>query len=448
MKKKLLFLTALIASLLISFLVGAVFFSKDNVSNIINDRASTEYSATLDSQLYLQGWSIGENGKLISAEKNASLSIIGINGYVNNVRIDGELISYTDAFIVYIDAQPNHKIVPISIRNDDIYFNVESNVQNINIVIASEVDKEVIINSVEINPRKINFNTVNTVLSFFFSISILFSLIELYYSRETVKKDILALKRYKYLLSDLVTKDVKTKYRRSALGVLWSVLNPLLMMLVLTAVFSSIIRVNVEGGFALFYLTGYIIFNFISESTGFSLTSIINAAGLIKKVYIPKYIFPLQKTIFSFVNMLFSLSAFVLVFIFFLATGGATLKWTMLLFFVPMLYIFVFAFGLNLILSTANVFFRDVGHIWGVLLTVWMYASPIIYPITLVPDWLANIIKLNPLYYYIDYFRQLMLSGTVPSLYQNAICFFFSVSVLLLGIVFFHKKQDKFVLYI
>ena len=105
------------------------------------------------------------------------------------------------------------------------------------------------------------------------------------------------MKRYKYLLYDLVAKDIKTKYRRSVLGILWSVLNPLLMMLVLTAVFSNIIRVEVEGGFALFYLTGYIIFNFVSESTSFSLTTITNAASLIKKVYIPKYIFPLEKCI-------------------------------------------------------------------------------------------------------------------------------------------------------
>ncbi len=289
---------------------------------------------------------------------------------------------------------------------------------------------------------------VDTILSFFFSFIILVSVLEIFYSRETVKKDILAIKRYRYLLSDLVVKDVKTKYRRSILGVLWSVLNPLLMMLVLTAVFSNIIRVEVEGGFALFYLTGYILFNFLSESSGFSLTSVINASGLIKKVYIPKYIFPLQKTIFSLVNMLFSLVAFVFVFAFFLITGAATLKWTMLLFFVPIILFFFFCFGLNLILSTANVFFRDVGHIWGVLLTVWMYASPIIYPISLVPDWLATVIKLNPLYYYIEYFRSVMIYGTVPSLYENAICILYSISMLLLGIIVFHKKQDKFVLYI
>jgi ABC-2 type transport system permease protein len=220
------------------------------------------------------------------------------------------------------------------------------------------------------------------------------------------------------------------------------------MMLVLTAVFSKIIRVEVEGGFALFYLTGYIIFNFISESSGFSLTSMIGAGGLIKKVYIPKYIFPLEKTIFSLVNMLFSLIAFVLVFGIFLATGKVEIHATMLLFFIPMIYTFIFAFGLNLILSTLNVFFRDVGHLWGVFVTVWMYATPIIYPINIVPEWLQSIIRFNPLYHYLTYFRNVMIYGTVPSLTDNLICFGFSLIFLLVGITVFRKNQDKFVLHI
>ena len=271
---------------------------------------------------------------------------------------------------------------------------------------------------------------------------------ETYEDRVSFKKDILAMKRYKYLLYDLVTRDIKTKYRRSALGVLWSVLNPLLMMLVLTAVFSQIIRVEVEGGFALFYLTGYIMFNFVSESSNFALTSIINAEGLIKKVYIPKYVFPLEKTLFSLVNMLFSLIAFVIVFVVFLITEQVELHATMLLFFVPMIYVFVFSFGLNLILSTMNVFFRDVGHLWGVFLTVWMYATPIIYPINLVPSWLQVIIKCNPLYHYVTYFRNVMIYGTMPTLYDNLICIAFSVVFLAIGVTVFRKNQDKFILHI
>ena len=192
---------------------------------------------------------------------------------------------------------------------------------------------------------------VLTILAFLFPLIIGYSIVEMILDREGLKKDIFAMKRYKYLLSDLVLKDVKTKYRRSVLGVLWSVLNPLLMMAVLTAVFSNIIRVEVEGGFALFYLTGYIIFNFISEATGFALYTITSAAPLIKKVYIPKYVFPLEKCIFSLVNLLFSLIAFVIVFVIFCITGKVTPHLSMLMFPIPIILVFLFCLGICLTLN-------------------------------------------------------------------------------------------------
>ena len=276
----------------------------------------------------------------------------------------------------------------------------------------------------------------------------LFAVIETVFDRDAFKKDILAMGRYKYLLVDLVSKDIKTKYRRSVLGVLWSILNPLLMMAVLTTVFSTIIRVNVEGGFALFYLTGYIMFNFISEATGFALYTVTNAAPLIKKVYIPKYVFPLEKCIFSFVNMLFSLIAFVIVFVVFAFAGKVTPHITMLLFPIPMIYLFIFCFGISLILSAMMVFFRDIGHIWTILLTVWMYLSPIIYPLDILPEGISKFVKLNPLTHYITYFRNVMIYGKLPTLEDNLICLGYSLAIFLFGVAVFRKKQDKFVLHI
>jgi len=296
----------------------------------------------------------------------------------------------------------------------------------------------------------IKSNILTFCMASILSLMVLYSIVETYFDRAAFKKDVLAMGRYKYLLYDLVTKDIKTKYRRSALGVLWSILNPLLMMAVLTAVFSTIIKVEVEGGFALFYLTGYIMFNFISEATGFALYTITGAAPLIKKVYIPKYVFPLEKCIFSLVNMLFSLIAFVIVFVAFCFAGKITPHITMLLFPIPMIYIFFFCFGLCLILSAMMVFFRDIGHIWGILLTVWMYLSPIIYPIDtgMLPEKLVKFIKLNPLTHYITYFRNVMIYGRVPTLQDNLICIGYSLAFFLFGIAIFRKKQDKFVLHI
>lgn len=414
MKKKLILFSLAIVFLALALLFGVVRFSSDNIENRKND-----YKNLL--------W---EN--LTSAGETHV-----IDGYLNNVKVNGSVVS------VFAATAEGERILPTSVeqKNDDIYYNFGCFVHSVVVTGASEA-------RVEVNPTSFNVNVMLTFFIFVLPLVLAWAIYSALEDRIAFKKDVTAIKRYKYLLSDLVTRDIKTKYRRSALGVLWSVLNPLLMMLVLTAVFSKIIRVEVEGGFALFYLTGYIIFNFISESSNFSLTSMINAGGLIKKVYIPKYIFPLEKTIFSLVNMLFSLIAFVLVFGIFLATGKVEIHATMLLFFIPMIYIFIFAFGLNLILSTLNVFFRDVGHLWGVFVTVWMYATPIIYPINIVPEWLQSIIRFNPLYHYVTYFRNVMIYGTVPSLTDNLICFGFSLILLLVGITVFRKNQDKFVLHI
>jgi ABC-2 type transport system permease protein len=119
-------------------------------------------------------------------------------------------------------------------------------------------------------------------------------------------------RKYRFLLFDLIGRDLKVKYRRSVLGLFWSILNPLLMMLVITAVFSQIFKFNIEF-FPIYYLTGATLYNFVVESTSNAMVSIIHAAPLIKKVYIPKYIFPVEKILFAFVNLLFSLIAVVIV---------------------------------------------------------------------------------------------------------------------------------------
>ena len=172
-----------------------------------------------------------------------------------------------------------------------------------------------------------------------------------------MKKQIQTFMRYRFLLEDLISRDLKVKYRRSVLGLIWSILNPLLMMLVVTTVFSTILRIQIEN-FPLYYLTGSLIFNFISEATSAALISIISSAQLIKKVYVPKYIFPLEKTLFSFVNMLFSLIAIVIIMV---ITPNTPWHWTLVLFPVPLIYALVFAIGLGLILASVNVFFR-VAH--------------------------------------------------------------------------------------
>lgn len=249
--------------------------------------------------------------------------------------------------------------------------------------------------------------------------------------------------RYKYLLRNLIVKDVKLKYRRSILGILWSVLNPLLMMLVISAVFSSIFKVSVEN-FPIYYLTGSTLFNMLAETTNSSMTSILDSSSLIKKVYIPKYIFPLEKCMFGFINFLFSMIAVAIMYVIF----GYPVHWTVLLFPIPVLYTLIFSIGLGMILSAMSVFFRDIVHLYSVLLTAWNYFTPIVYPYDILNDKIKSIMRLNPMFHYVKYFRDVLMYNTVPGLTTNLICAAIAFGTLFIGLLFFKGKQDKFILYI
>lgn len=249
---------------------------------------------------------------------------------------------------------------------------------------------------------------------------------------------------HKYLLELLITRDIKIKYRRSFLGYVWSVLNPLLTMLVMWLVFSNIFRFGIPN-FPVYLLTGQVLFAFLSESTNNSMTAIIGNAGLLKKTYVPKYIFPFSKVTSSLVNLMFSLAALLIV----MLLTGVQLKLRMLLFVFPVLELYVFCLGLGLFLSQGNVFFRDIQYLWSVILTAWTYITPIFYPITIMPEWLQRIIKIaNPMYSYITQFRDLILYDTFTPFKFVAYGLFWAAAMMVLGLWRFGKNQDRFILYI
>lgn len=253
------------------------------------------------------------------------------------------------------------------------------------------------------------------------------------------------IKKFLPLLKNLVTKDIKIKYRRSVLGIAWSILNPLLTMIVLTQVFQMLLRNTVEN-FATYYIVGASLWNFFAEATSLALSSILASASLIKKVYIPKYIFPIEKALFALVNFAFSLIAVLLVMI----IQGVYPTFTALLFPIPVLYCFVFTCGMCLFLSAVTVFFRDIAHLYGVLLTLWMYLTPIIYPAELVESkaLIYNVIRLNPLYHYVEFFRDVVMYNTLPSFNQNIICAAFSLGMFIVGWFVFRRTESKFILHI
>ncbi len=246
-----------------------------------------------------------------------------------------------------------------------------------------------------------------------------------------------------FILRSLVSKDFKLKYRRSALGVLWSVLNPLLMMIVLTAVFSTVFRFQIEN-FALYLILGQTLFGLMSDATSGAMSSIIDSSSLIKKIRINKILFPLEKVAFALVNFVISLIAVVAVMIFFQVVPTLNLLFLPLL----LLYVFAFSLGLGLLIAALSVFFRDVMHLWSVVLTAWTYATPLFYPIEILPDFLAPLMQFNPMYHYVTYFREIALWGMTPSLEQNLICIGFAAAALVLGYVVFRAKEKKFILYV
>lgn len=250
--------------------------------------------------------------------------------------------------------------------------------------------------------------------------------------------------KYKYLLCQLIVRDFKVKYKRSVLGIFWSILYPLLTMSILAIVFTNFFRFSMPGvNFLVYLMSGLIIFNFVSEATNLAMSSIIANFSLLSKVYIPKYIFPLSKVLFCGINFLLTLIPF---YIIVFATGTGTNIYHLLL---PFMFIcvLIFAIGLGLILSTLAVFFRDMLYIYGVVTTLWMYLTPIIYPISIVPENIQPVLKMNPLYIFIRFGRQIILHNTVPSLQHWIACFGISVFFLIFGLILFKKQQEKFIYY-
>ena len=249
--------------------------------------------------------------------------------------------------------------------------------------------------------------------------------------------------QYKPLMNELVVRDLKVKYRRSFLGYLWSLLNPLMMMTIMTVVFSYMFRFDIPN-YPLYLICGQTLWTFFNESTSASMYSVIVNGPLIRKVYIPKYIFPFSRVLSSFVTMAFSLVAILIVMLF----TGVPFSLTLLLTPIPLALMLIFCVGLGMALSALAVYFRDITHLYVVLTTAWMYLTPIFYPINALPEKVALLLKLNPLYHYITFFRELVLYGNVPGIGIWASSLAFSIAAFVAGMLIFRKLQNDFILYV
>ena len=264
---------------------------------------------------------------------------------------------------------------------------------------------------------------------------------------QTIKNYFSGFWKYRYLLQNLINRDFKLKYRRSVLGVAWSVLNPLLTCLVMYMVFDSVMRgLRGEGipNFAAFLLIGQLLFNFFRESTSMAMESVLKNAPLLRKVYIPKYIFPMEKACFALVNCAFSFIALVIVLLITWTPVSVETAWMALY---PLIMLFFFSLGIGLLLSALYVFVRDIMHIWEVFCTLLCYASAIFYDPDMMTGIMQQVIHINPLYWYITAMRSCLLWGEGLSTSMLLVCFLCAAVSMTLGIIVFKKNQDKFVLY-
>jgi len=257
--------------------------------------------------------------------------------------------------------------------------------------------------------------------------------------------------RYRFLLKELVKKGIKLKYRRSYLGIIWTLLEPLLTTIVLTIVFSSLLGYNSRPGqpYAVYILTGRLLYGFFNESTKVAMRSIRANSAMIKKVYVPKYLYPLASVIYTFVIFLLSLMVLAGTEV----VMGVKPTIHILECILPIIVLFLFSFGVSMILATISVFFRDLEYLWNVITMLIMYCSAIFYYTDRLKGLAAKLVRVNPLYCIISNFRSNVLFGrSILTGGDESQMFIYALVVSLIldvvGIYMFYKKQDEFILQI
>lgn len=249
--------------------------------------------------------------------------------------------------------------------------------------------------------------------------------------------------KYRFLLIQLVKRDIQKKYRSSVLGIFWSFLEPLLTMIVMTIIFAFIFKRAIPN-FPVYYLIGRITFMLFQNGTTGAMKSIISNANILKSVYVPKYLYALASVLSGFVTFLLSL---IILFAVMIATN---VQFTIYIIFasLPIIVLLLLTIGIGLILATVTVFFRDIEHLYGVFVMLLMYSSAIFYPADIIPPKYQIILTINPVYAIIDCLRTVLMNGT---LYNPATLLYatvFAITSLIIGMGLFYKYQNKFLLHL
>ncbi|MCI0854996.1 MAG: ABC transporter permease [Chloroflexi bacterium] len=252
-------------------------------------------------------------------------------------------------------------------------------------------------------------------------------------------EELRGLVRYKDLVGQLISKGIKTRYKRSVLGVAWTMLHPLLTMTVLTLVFSRIFRFS-NSDYALYVLSGLIAWSFFAQSTTAAAGDLLWSGGLISKVLVPKSVFAVSAVGTALINLLLALLVYALIAV----ALGRPIQPTVLLLPLPVVLLGLFSLGVGLAVSAAAVYFPDVLPTYEILLMAWMYLTPVIYPAELLPESVQNLLRFNPLFHLIQPFRAILVEGRTPSVESLLVSSSFALSSLLVGWWLFTRKARDF----
>lgn len=245
------------------------------------------------------------------------------------------------------------------------------------------------------------------------------------------------IRQYWFVIRELTGREIKRKYARSYLGIVWSVLSPLMYMLVMTLVFSTMFKRNIQN-FPLYYLTGYLLWNMYGQVSNSVMTVLVDNRNLLLRVKVPKNVFVLSRCYTAFVNFLYSLIAFFPI----LFLSGVKPSITMLLFPIDVILCLMFGLGIGYILAVLYVFFADIKYLYSVILTILMYLSALFYPVSQVPEAMQMVINNNPVYCYMLFVRECMVYGNFPTEELWVKVIIWAVAAYLLGYLIFKKYEN------
>ncbi|MBO7675675.1 MAG: ABC transporter permease [Atopobiaceae bacterium] len=259
---------------------------------------------------------------------------------------------------------------------------------------------------------------------------------------KTIKRVTTNLKRNSFLFEQLVNRDFQQRYKRTALGMAWSVLSPLMNLAVMMLVFSRLFGRNVDH-FVIYLFSGNIVMAYYKESTKNGMQSLMNNSAIISKINVPKYLFLLSRNVSALIN--FGLT--IIIYFLFCITDGITFTPAMLMLWYPIFWFVVMNIGIGMVLSALYVFFRDIQYLYDIFLTLLTYLSAIFYTIDKFPEQMQRFFLLNPVYVNIKYWRLVVIDGIIPSVPYHLLVAFYALLFLGLGAFFYKKYNHRFVYY-